>query len=122
MFISAIPKVLLLLTDGYSNGVNPHNPANGLRNSNVNIFTIGVGSSVSDLELKGIASDPDEDHVFKLRSFNQLQLAGFSNRLSAAICGGKFRKDSHQKNEIFSFQFLFLQVLHKHWQPRDRAN
>ena len=79
-----IPKIVLLLTDGYSNGIPPQGPANDLRNSGVSIFSIGVGSSVSVSELNGIASDPDKDYVFRLSSFNQL--ASFVDRVSSVSC------------------------------------
>ena len=72
-FLPGIPKVLLLLTDGESNGTPPGKPANELRNLGVRIFSIGLGlSDKFQKELKQIASDPDTDHVFTLNSFNQL--------------------------------------------------
>jgi hypothetical protein len=86
-----IPKVLLLLTDGYSNGIKPLQPADQLRDLGVSIFSIGVGPSVSQSELKEIASDPDSDYVFTLSSFNQL--ASFVDRVSSVSCSGKFHKN-----------------------------
>ena len=80
-----IPKIVLLLTDGYSNGIQPYGPANDLRNTGVSIFCIGVGLLVSVSELNGIASDPDKDYVFRLSSFNQL--ASFVDRVSSVSCG-----------------------------------
>ncbi|CAB3988505.1 protocadherin Fat 4-like [Paramuricea clavata] len=79
-----IPKILLLLTDGFSNGIKPLEPANQLRDLGVSIFSIGVGPSVSQSELKEIASDPDRDHVFTLSSFNQL--TSFVDRVSYVSC------------------------------------
>lgn len=82
-----IPKVAVLLTDGYSNGRNVVGPANQLRNLGVNIFSIGVGSNVNPAELNVIASDPDSTHVFRMSSFNDL--AGWVDKLSAVSCDGK---------------------------------
>ena len=82
-----IPKVLVLLTDGHSNGREVFNPANELRNAGVSIFSIGVGSSVSEKELKDIASDPDDDYVFRLSTFNEL--SKWVDRLSSVSCSGK---------------------------------
>ena len=88
VFSPGIPKILLLLTDGFSNGINPQGPANQLRNLGVSIFSIGVGLSVSVSELNRIASDPDEFYVLWLKSFNQL--AGFMDTVSSVSCNGKF--------------------------------
>ena len=87
-YFPGIPKVLLLLTDGHSNGIKPLQPADDLRKTGVSIFSIGVGSSVSQTELKEIASDPDSDYVFKLDSFDQL--AGFVDRVSSVSCSGRY--------------------------------
>ena len=87
-FLPDIRKVLLLLTDGFSNGIRPGNPANNLRKLGISIFSIGVGPSVSQTELKEIASDPDTDYVFTLNSFNQL--SSFVDRISSASCSGKY--------------------------------
>ena len=82
-----IPKVAVLLTDGYSNGRTVRGPANQLRNLGVNIFSIGVGSYVNPAELNVIASDPDSTHVFRMSNFNDL--AGWVDKLSAVSCDGK---------------------------------
>ena len=83
-----IPKVVVLLTDGYSNGRAVAFPANQLRNLGVNIFSIGVGSNVNPAELNVIATDPDSTHVFRMSSFNDL--AGWVDKLSAVSCDGEW--------------------------------
>ena len=87
-----IPKVLVLLTDGKSNGKGVLDPANALRNQGVNIFSIGVGSGVSKAELNLIASDPDKDYVFELTSFNDL--SSWVDRLSSVSCSGRYCLES----------------------------
>ena len=82
-----IPKVAVLLTDGYSNGRAVAGPASQLRNIGVNIFSIGVGHYVNPSELNTIATDPDSTHVFRMNSFNDL--AGWVDKLSAVSCDGK---------------------------------
>ena len=82
-----IPKVAVLLTDGYSNGRAVAGPASQLRNIGVNIFSIGVGQYVNPSELNTIATDPDSTHVFRMNSFNDL--AGWVDKLSAVSCDGK---------------------------------
>ena len=72
IFPPGIPKVLLLLTDGYSNGIEPHRPASRLRDLGVSIFSISVGRAVSILELNGIASDPDKDLCFETEFFQSI--------------------------------------------------
>ena len=88
-----IPRVAVLLTDGYSNGRAVAGPASQLRNIGVNIFCIGVGSYVNPSELNTIASDPDITHVFRMNSFNDL--AGWVDKLSAVSCDGKDRVNRH---------------------------
>ncbi|KAJ7336037.1 hypothetical protein OS493_013412 [Desmophyllum pertusum] len=79
-----IPKVTVLLTDGYSNGRGVSGPAKQLRKLGVNIFSIGVGHYVNPAELNDIASDPDSTHVFRMNSFNDLN--GWVDKLSAVSC------------------------------------
>ena len=88
-----IPKVAVLLTDGYSNGRAVAGPASQLRNIGVNIFSIGVGHYVNPSELTTIATDPDSTHVFRMNSFNDL--AGWVDKLSAVSCDGKDRVNGH---------------------------
>ena len=90
----------MLLTDGISNGINPEGPANQLRNLGVSIFSIGVGSFVSVSELNGIASDPDDVHVLRPSSFDQL--AHFVNTVSSVTCSGRF---PGRKAEILQTEF-----------------
>ena len=94
-----IPKVTVLLTDGYSNGRAVGRPANLLRNLGVNIFSIGVGHYVNPAELSAIASDPDSTHVFRLNSFNDL--SGWVDKLSAVSCDGKFLNAVVQSSHYF---------------------
>lgn len=105
-----IPKVAVLLTDGYSNGRALGGPANQLRKLGVNIFSIGVGHNVNPKELKLIASDPDSTHVFQMGSFNDL--AGWVDKLSAVSCDGKWYNLNVDHNLFQSLLVLFLQLLH----------
>ena len=78
----------MLLTDGHSNGIKPLEPANELRKAGASIFSIGVGSSVSLEELNDIASDPNNNYVFLLSSFNEL--ASFVDNVSSVSCSGRY--------------------------------
>ena len=82
-----IPKVLVLITDGYSYGDSVSGPANTLQKQGVNIFSIGVGRNVRVSELNEIASNPDKDYVFRLDNFNDL--SSWVDRLSSVSCSGK---------------------------------
>ena len=100
-----IPKVAVLLTDGYSNGRPVGSPANQLRKLGVNIFSIGVGSYVNPAELNVIASDPDSTHVFRMSSFNDL--AGWVDKLSAVSCDGKWFTSDVDHNPFFNLPSCF---------------
>ena len=84
---AGIPKVLVLLTDGRSQGDAVGPPAGDLKRSGISIFSIGVGSGISVQQLKDIASDPDSEYVFQ-RTFDDL-IASWVDRLSAVSCSGK---------------------------------
>ncbi len=85
---AGIPKVLVLLTDGKSQGDPVGPPAEALKKIGISIFSIGVGSGVSISQLNEIASDPDSKYVFQ-RTFDDL-IAGWVDRLSAVSCSGMF--------------------------------
>ncbi|XP_031561240.1 protein dachsous-like [Actinia tenebrosa] len=78
-----IPKVAVLLTDGYSNGWGVKTAANALKNQGVNLFCIGVGN-YNERELNDIATDPDSTHVFTLDNFNDL--SSWVDKLSSVSC------------------------------------
>lgn len=80
-----VPKVLVLITDGKSQGDSVGPPAQDLKNLGISIFSIGVGSGISISQLNQIASDPDSDYVFQ-RTFDNI--ADWVDRLSAVSCSG----------------------------------
>lgn len=65
-------KLVVLITDGFSNGQDPVPIAQDLKADNVTIVTIGIQSGNS-IELNDIASEPNEDHSFLLDSFAQFE-------------------------------------------------
>uniref|UniRef100_A0A3B5BAD1 Collagen type XIV alpha 1 chain n=1 Tax=Stegastes partitus TaxID=144197 RepID=A0A3B5BAD1_9TELE len=63
-----IPKIGILITDGKSqDDVIP--PAESLRNAGVELFAIGV-KNADENELRSIASEPDDTHVYNVADFN----------------------------------------------------
>ncbi|EGD78970.1 hypothetical protein PTSG_11807 [Salpingoeca rosetta] len=80
-----VPRVLVVLTDGNSQpSYDPATEASILHDQNVNVFAIGVGSSISQSQLEDIASDPDARHVFNLRSFSLI--GDIVDAMSATTC------------------------------------
>ncbi len=81
-------KVLVLLTDGLANEPEPEpeqfaiNAANALKETGVDIFTIGLGNDVNETFLKEIASD--DGHYFKAGSADTVDQIYRS--VTAAIC------------------------------------
>ena len=67
-------KVLFVLTDGKSNKqiYNPVTEAKLLKDSEVEIFTLGIGIHVNDYELAALASEPTGTHKFWLENFGDL--------------------------------------------------
>ncbi|XP_072906324.1 collagen alpha-1(XIV) chain isoform X2 [Hemitrygon akajei] len=63
-----VPKIGILITDGKSqDDVFP--PAKSLRDAGIELFAIGVKNADAN-ELKAIASEPDETHVYNVADFN----------------------------------------------------
>ena len=65
MFLE-IKKVLVILTDGKSKTGQVSIPAEQLKNSGVEIFSMGIGQSFSEQELRVMASEPVNQHVITL--------------------------------------------------------
>ena len=78
-------KVLIVLTDG-QNGVSVDQPAQELKNIGVIIYSIGVGSSVGESELRAMASSPVDDHVYLLESYDNHSV--IVREMTDAICYG----------------------------------
>ena len=83
---AGIPRVVVLITDGRSNVFDITLPALNLLASGVTVYSVGVGNVDVD-ELRFIASDPDREHVFLLRSFTDA--ASFVQLLSGTTCDSK---------------------------------
>ncbi|XP_078342465.1 uncharacterized protein LOC144628269 isoform X2 [Oculina patagonica] len=66
----SVPNVVLVLTDGLSQD-DVEGPAKKLRDEGATIISLGVGCCFDDQELKEMATDPDEQHVFEV-SFSAL--------------------------------------------------
>lgn len=62
-------KILILITDGFSNGRNPKPIAEEIKSKNITIFTVGISSGNLD-ELRSIASKPIENFNYMLSSFS----------------------------------------------------
>jgi hypothetical protein len=77
-------KVLIVLTDGQSSGVDQ--PAQQLKSIGVIIFSIGVGSGIRVSELETMASPPADEHVYLLKNFNELST--LAEKLSSSTCNG----------------------------------
>ncbi|XP_059354175.1 collagen alpha-1(XII) chain-like isoform X2 [Carassius carassius] len=77
-----VPRVTILITDGKSSDAFK-DPANKLRNTDVEIFAVGVKDAVRS-ELEAIANSPVETHVYTVDDFDAFQR--ISNELTQSIC------------------------------------
>uniref|UniRef100_A0A673I296 Collagen alpha-1(XII) chain n=1 Tax=Sinocyclocheilus rhinocerous TaxID=307959 RepID=A0A673I296_9TELE len=77
-----VPRVTILITDGKSSDAFK-DPAAKLRNSDVEIFAVGVKDAVRS-ELEAIANSPVETHVYTVEDFDAFQR--ISNELTQSIC------------------------------------
>uniref|UniRef100_A0A9J7YJA2 Collagen alpha-1(XII) chain n=1 Tax=Cyprinus carpio carpio TaxID=630221 RepID=A0A9J7YJA2_CYPCA len=77
-----VPRVMVLITDGKSSD-SFKNPANKLREADVEIFAVGVKDAVRS-ELEAIANTPSDNHVFEVEDFDSFQR--ISKELTTSIC------------------------------------
>ncbi|XP_076834641.1 collagen alpha-1(XII) chain isoform X3 [Brachyhypopomus gauderio] len=77
-----VPRVMVLITDGKSSD-SFKVPAENLRNSDVEIFAVGVKDAVRS-ELEAIANPPSESHVFEVEDFDAFER--ISKELTQSIC------------------------------------
>lgn len=77
-----VPRVAILITDGKSSDAFQE-PAASLRNSDVEIFAVGVKDAVRS-ELEAIANAPAETHVYTVEDFDAFQR--ISTELTQSIC------------------------------------
>ncbi|KAM9435215.1 collagen alpha-1(XII) chain isoform 2-T2 [Clarias gariepinus] len=77
-----VPRVTILITDGKSSD-GFKDPATRLRNSDVEIFAVGVKDAVRS-ELEAIANTPAETHVYTVEDFDAFQR--ISKELTQSIC------------------------------------
>lgn len=79
---SNVPRVMILITDGKSSDAFK-DPSQKLRNSDVEIFAVGVKDAVRT-ELEAIASPPADTHVYTVEDFDAFQRISFE--LTQSIC------------------------------------
>ncbi|XP_051954309.1 collagen alpha-1(XII) chain isoform X2 [Xyrauchen texanus] len=77
-----VPHIMILITDGKSSDAFKDSAAR-LRNSDVEIFAVGVKDAVRS-ELEAIANPPVETHVYTVDDFDAFQR--ISNELTQSIC------------------------------------
>lgn len=87
-------NVAIVLTDGKSDvREETMSEAVATRKAGVHLVAVGVGSSVEEEELRGIASDPDEANVFLVKDF--LALTGIIGPMLEAICNSQNECESN---------------------------
>ncbi|XP_051879302.1 collagen alpha-1(XIV) chain isoform X4 [Pristis pectinata] len=88
-----VPKIGILITDGKSqDDVFP--PAKSLRDAGIELFAIGVKNADVN-ELKAIASEPDETHVYNVADFNIMNT--IIESLTKTVCARVEEQDKEIK-------------------------
>ncbi|XP_037533181.1 collagen alpha-1(XIV) chain [Nematolebias whitei] len=93
-----VPKIGILITDGKSqDDVIP--PAKSLREAGVELFAIGV-KNADENELRYIASEPEETHIYNVADFNVMSL--IVEALTKMVCEQVEQqdKDIRQKEKM----------------------
>ncbi|KAG7235269.1 hypothetical protein INR49_002875 [Caranx melampygus] len=90
-----VPKIGILITDGKSqDDVIP--PAEILRNTGVELFAIGV-KNADENELRSIASEPDNTHVYNVADFNIM--SSIVEGLTRTVCEQVEQQDKDIKEK-----------------------
>ena len=87
---SSVPNFMVIFTDGNSN-INPDRTipeAIAARVAGVHTIVVSVGTMLNMLELRGIASIPQEKNMYSVRSYNSLP--SIVNNVVRATCDGRF--------------------------------
>jgi uncharacterized protein YegL len=83
--VITIPKMIIIVTDGYSNM--PWNTtiteANLIHAAGINVVAIGVGSAVNMTELEAFASEPTIDNIYPLANFS---LGSITSKIEQSAC------------------------------------
>ncbi|XP_052003748.1 collagen alpha-1(XIV) chain-like isoform X4 [Xyrauchen texanus] len=98
-----VPKIGILITDGKSqDDVIP--PAQILREAGVELFAIGV-KNADENELKAIASEPDETHVYNVADFSIMST--IVEGLTRTMCDGVDQQDKEIKQDSYPEETAF---------------
>lgn len=83
-----VPHGVVVITDGMSNDKDATiQAAVNAKANGIEIFAVGVGSSLDIDELNSVASDPDSIHVFLLSDFSLNSLSSILKPLAQKVCG-----------------------------------
>jgi collagen type VI alpha len=83
---SGVRNVAILISDGESN-VNKFNTvreAEQAKNAGIEIFTVASGENIDLNEMNEVASDPDSEHVYRVRDVNEVD--SVSGQLLDRLC------------------------------------
>ncbi|XP_077382117.1 collagen alpha-1(XIV) chain isoform X2 [Festucalex cinctus] len=90
-----VPKIGILITDGKSqDDVVP--PAESLQKAGVELFAIGV-KNADENELRSIASEPDDSHVYNVADFNVM--SSIVEGLTRTVCEQVEQQDKDIKEQ-----------------------
>ena len=83
-----VPRVVVLLTDGYSNSpFSTINSANKVHAANIQVYSFGIGSGVNEAELIAIASD--KSYVYHINNFAAGSFSSVLRPLQLTACSSK---------------------------------
>ena len=84
----AIPRVGVIITDGYSNSYSTTvTAAQNAHDSDITLFAVGIGSNVNNNELNAIASD--SSYVSTITGFDSSQFEALQTTITNEACTSK---------------------------------
>ena len=82
-------QIGIVLTDGQSRSIGKTMyEAFKSKQKKISLFAIGIGSNINERELKGIASNPSGEYMFKVDGYTALD--AIKNSLAVRTCKGMY--------------------------------
>ena len=109
----AIPRVGVIITDGYSNSYSTTvSAAQNAHDDDITLFAVGVGGNVNNNELDAIASDPS--YVSTITGFDSSQFEALQTTITNEACTSKLPSTPCVAYTTFLCCLLFIYYILQH--------
>lgn len=107
----SIPKIGILMTDGYSNGgMSVAQAARQVKAAGINMFVVGITNNPRRSEINAIASPPIDEHYVAIARFTDL--SSFVDQISTVSCdeGAQISQCENADTDVDGGSFKYFRV------------